>query len=102
MTLLDPASDLQTQFLTSQVCVQRDDAGAVLVTSSGLRRWLHVWWSRSQLAQYLQLDPGEVDCGLLTGGQLRDWLRVHAPDAGVIAHTLNDESIVLRAQRRCH
>lgn len=100
MASLESPDTANHRFLTTPLCIQRDEHGDVLVHSTATARWAHAWWSRSELAAYLQCDWGEVDCGELTGEQLVDWLRVHAPDAGVIVHTLDDERILLPAAGR--
>lgn len=69
---------------TQQIVVHRDATGA----------WIHAFPTRQALAGCLPAE--EVNATEKTGAQLRDWVRRHCPEAGVVFRRGVDEQVMVR------
>lgn len=95
-------NDDQGRFLRQDLFIERDEQTNQLVRYEDAAGcyWIEAWPSREALAgHYSNPDPNAVDAAEMRGSRLRDWLRAHHPDTGVIYRPNRiDQLVMLRPQ----
>lgn len=83
-------------FLRHRVAIERDEEQQLVVHRDTSGAWIHAFPSREALARSYGVPVDELDGAEMTGAQLRDWVRKHCPEAGVVFRRGVDEQVMVR------
>lgn len=88
-------TDPHRAFLRHRIFIELDDeTQEVLVHRDATGAWIYAYPSREALAGNMPADA--VNAAEKTGAQLRDWVRRHCPEAGVVFRQGLVEQVMVR------